>query len=392
MTGPGEALAADSPELADAAHEWKSAYVHIPFCRRRCPYCDFAIVEGAADDELHARYTAAVLSEIDRAADFAPLDAINLGGGTPSLLDPSRTAQIVDALLDRFGANDPEISIEVNPEDWTPGLAEGLRSAGVNRVSIGAQSMHDTVLGALGRLHAAHDVRVVVDGARTAGFRSVGVDLIVGHPAESEAMWRDTVGDVLAMDVDHVSTYTLTVEPGTPLSAAVRAGADAPDGDIQADRYEWFSRRAPGAGIDRYEVSNHARPGHHCRYNLATWAHGEYLGFGMAAHGHRWGRRTRNHRRLDRYLESVEGGASPVLGDEHLDDREQERDRLILGLRLAAGTPIGEFAERFLASDDGNRYTDAGLLTTHDGRVMVTDPMRVDMVARSALSVTLGDC
>lgn len=386
------AVRADAPELADEAHGWKSAYVHIPFCRRRCPYCDFAIVPGEPDPALHERYVSAVLGEIAMAAEFGPLDAINFGGGTPSMLDPRHIATIVAALGDRFGLAGAEISIEVNPEDWSDDLAEGLREAGVDRVSVGAQSLDGVILGALGRLHDADAVSMAVDGARTAGFRSVGIDLILGHPGESEESWARSVERAMSLDVDHVSTYALTVEPGTDLAASVRAGAPAPNDDVQADRYESFMTAAQTRGITRYEVSNHARPGHHCRYNLATWAHGEYLGFGMAAHGHRWGNRTRNHRRLDRYLGAIESGTSPVLGEEHLGRSEQERDRLMLGLRLAAGTPMSSTAERFAASDEGRRFLEAGLVRIEGDRMFVTDPLRADMVARAALSVPVVDC
>lgn len=386
------AIRADDTKLADDAHDWKSAYVHIPFCRRRCPYCDFAIVPGPPDDTLHARYVAAVLAEIDMADAFGPLDAIDFGGGTPSVIDPSHIGAITRRLVDRFGGARPEVSIEVNPEDWSVALADGLRSAGVDRISIGAQSMSAPVLGQLGRLHTADQISTAVEEAKEAGFRSVSVDLILGHPAENDESWAATVAAVLAMDVDHVSTYALTVEPGTPLAAQVSGGAPAPDDDTQADRYEHFVDRATDVGIDRYEVSNHAQPGHHCRYNLSVWAHGEYLGFGMAAHSHRWGRRERNHRRLDRYMEAVDAGDRPVLGRETLDHAAQARDRLMLGLRLAAGTPLTPLAARFVASRDGQLFAEAGLLRITDGRLIVTDPLRADMVARSALSVPMGDC
>ena len=387
-----DALPVDDPGLAEAAQGWKSAYVHIPFCRRRCPYCDFAIVDGVPDADIATRYVEAVLAEIAAADDFAPLDAIAFGGGTPSVLDPRHIASLVDALIERFGGDPAEVSIEVNPEDWNDAVADGLRSAGVDRVSIGAQSMHDRVLGALGRLHAAATVCETVDSARRAGFRSIGVDLIIGHPDESEADWDATVRAALDMDVDHLSTYTLTVEPGTEFAARIRAGDRPPDEDVQADRYERFIDLASAAGISRYEVSNHARPGHHSRYNLSTWAHGEYLGFGMAAHGHRWGRRTRNHRRLDRYLESVEAGESPTLGEELLTGDARERDRLMLGLRLAAGVRMGEVGRRFVASDGGRRMIDAGIMRVVGDRLVVTDPLRTDTVAREALSVPLVDC
>jgi putative oxygen-independent coproporphyrinogen III oxidase len=384
---------ADDPGLADAAHEVKSAYVHIPFCRRRCPYCDFAVVEGVLDDRSHHRYVTAVIAEIDMESPFGPLGAINFGGGTPSAIAPEHIGAIVSHLRDRFGVTDDvEVSIEVNPEDWTASLADGLVEAGVDRVSIGAQSMSDNVLGALGRLHAADQVTHAVHSARSAGFRSVSVDLILGHPAESSDEWARTVGQILSLPIDHVSTYALTVEPGTVFARLMTTPDTAPDDDTQADRYELFTRLARTEGIDRYEVSNHARPGHACRYNLSTWAHGEYIAFGLGAHDHRWGLRSRNHRRLDRYLESVEGGVRPRIGSERLDAAAQQRDRLMLGLRLAAGTPMTDFAERFVASDQALRLIEAGVMAVRDDRVVVLDPLRADMVAREALSVTTADC
>jgi oxygen-independent coproporphyrinogen-3 oxidase len=241
-------------------------------------------------------------------------------------------------------------------------------------------------------MHHASTVDAVVAEARDVGFRSIGIDLIFGHPGESEASWDATVEHALGLDVDHVSTYALTVESGTALSRAVRAGGAAPDDDVQAERYERFEGAAGRNGMTRYEVSNHARRGHACRYNLATWAHGEYLGFGMGAHDHRWGQRGRNHRRLDRYVADVEAGRRPRLGVEVLDTRAQERDRLMLGLRLAAGTPLTETAASFAASRQGARLVDAGLMRIQGDRLILTNPLLADAVAREALSVSVPDC
>lgn len=385
---------ANDPNLADEAHGWKSAYVHIPFCARRCPYCDFAIVDessaGAAD---HQRYVEAVVYEIAMEERFGPLDAVNFGGGTPSRLQPDKLRRILDALEHRFGFVDGvEISLEVNPEDCGPTVAADLAGVGFTRVSIGAQSFDDEILGVLGRSHSAVRIGDVVDSVRAAGFRSVSLDLIYGHAAETDRSWERTIDRALALPIDHISTYALTVEPGTSLSREIIAGAGAPDEDVQADRYELFCERSSEAGFDRYEVSNHARPGHACRYNLSTWAHGEYVGFGLGAHDHRWGTRSRNHRRLDRYLRDVESGIRPRLGRETLDADEQERDRFMLGLRLGSGTPITTLAAAFLASPGGERFLEAGVICVENGRVVVTQPMLTDAVAREALSVSPDDC
>lgn len=386
------AVRADDPTLADAAHGWKSAYVHIPFCRRRCPYCDFAIVDESSSAVDHERYVNAVLAEIAMADDFAVLDAVNLGGGTPSLLTADQIGRMIAALRERFGlARDVEVSMELNPEDWTSEFGEGLAAAGVTRVSIGTQSMDRSMLGVLGRVHEPDLVAEVVAQARPL-FGSLNIDLIFGHAAESATSWEQTVAAALALDVDHISTYALTVEAGTHLAAEVRDGAPEPDPDTQADRYERFLEVAGAAGFDRYEVSNHARPGKACRYNLSTWAHGEYAAFGMAAHGHRWGTRTRNHRRIDRYLEDVEGGRRPLLGSETLDACAQERDRLMLGVRLAAGTPMSRVATAFVASEGGEALLAAGIMEVRSGRLVVTRPLLSDAVAREALSVPVSDC
>lgn len=386
-------LAPNSPALADAAHAWKSAYIHVPFCRRRCPYCDFAIVDESEADVDHRRYFDAIITEIRMEEGIGALAAVNFGGGTPSIVDPPLIGSVVHALRDRFAlVVDAEISIEVNPEDWTDDYAEALAAVGVNRISIGAQSMDDTILGVLGRVHAVDDIERVAVGARSAGMSSVSVDLILGHPNESDASWASTVEATLDLPIDHVSTYSLTVEPGTVLSAMVNAGSPGPDDDVQADRYEFFEGEASAAGFARYEVSNHARTGHACRYNLSTWAHGEYIAFGMAAHDHRWGLRARNHRRLDRYLADVDAGIRPRLGSESLTVPEQERDRLMLGLRLASGTPLSGAGESFSATPEAKRFIEAGVLQVSNNRIVVLDPLLADAVAREALSVSPLDC
>ncbi len=384
----------DSPVLADLAADWKSAYVHIPFCRRRCPYCDFAIVDESSDSPGgYDQYVDALVAEVALESDFGPLDAINFGGGTPSRLRPVQLSRVIRALEDRFGFNEGvEVSLEVNPEDWSDEFGSGLADVGFNRVSVGAQSFDPIVLSALGRLHDPDQIDAAVHGGRSAGIRSISIDLIFGHPAESADSWSKTVQRAMQMGVDHISTYSLTVEAGTELSRSVDLGAAAPDDDVQADRYEVFEESAGSHGFVRYEISNHAQQDHICRYNLATWAHGEYVAFGLGAHDHRWGVRARNHRRLDRYLEAVEARTRPRIGIEHLTPSEQERDRFMVGLRLAAGARLTRTASRFVRSDEGQRFIDAGILRVDNGRVRVLKPMMTDAVIREALSVCAGDC
>lgn len=383
----------DSAVLADLAAEWKSAYVHVPFCRRRCPYCDFAIIDESTDGAVdHEGYVGALVAEIAMESTFGPLDAVNFGGGTPSRLEPAHLGRVIDALADRFGILDgAEISLEVNPEDWTDDFGRGLSDVGFTRVSIGAQSFDPHVLEALGRLHTVDMIEATVRGVRACGVRSVGIDLIFGHPSETGESWVGTIEQAMESGVDHISTYSLTVEPGTELSREITTGAPAPDDDVQADRYHQFEVISREHGFVRYEISNHARTGHVARYNLATWAHGEYVAFGIGAHDHRWGERSRNHRRADRYMEAVASGERPRLATEHLTPCEQERDRLMLGLRLAAGTPMTPTAEGVVASSAGRRFIAAGVVKVQAGRLCVTEPMMTDAVIREALSVSCPD-
>ncbi len=391
-TGPGGAPRADDPALADGAAELRAFYVHIPFCHRVCPYCDFAVVAGR--DDLVERYVAVLVTEIETTAPFdAPIDSIAIGGGTPSRLRPDQLRRIVESIRATHGlAGDAEVSLEANPEDWTPALASDLAAAGFTRVSLGAQSFDPAVLSSLGRAHRPSDSEHAVAAARGAGFRSVNLDLIFGTPGESPASWATSVERALATGVDHLSCYALTVERGTALSRAVAAGAPAPDPDRQADDYETAAAMAAAAGLTRYETSNAAAPGHACRYNLITWAGGEYLGAGNGAHRHRSGVRSWNVRRLERYVEAVESGESPVSGDERLEGWAASQDRMILGLRRTAGVAVGPPTDALLASEWGRRLAEAGVVGVDGGRLRVIRPLLGDEVARAVLAVDGPDC
>ncbi|MEN8114935.1 MAG: radical SAM family heme chaperone HemW [Actinomycetota bacterium] len=384
----------DSVELAEAAHHWRSAYVHIPFCARRCPYCDFAVVaanEPGEDDT--SRYVDALVAEIAMEEAPFPLDAVNVGGGTPTRLSAEELGRIIEVLDRRFGiTRDAEISIEANPEDWDTAYGDALRAIGFNRVSFGVQSFDPVVLEALGRVHDPDEAESAVRAAQESGFRSVNIDLIYGTPSETDASWRASVDRALALEPDHLSAYALTVEGGTALSRAVRDGAPTPDPDVQADRYEHIDSVAGGAGLVRYEVSNWAQPGHACRYNLSTWMMGEFLSFGTGAHDFRHGIRGRNIRRLDAYLGKVERGERPRSGSERLDDFESERERFMVGLRLASGVASGSIGGPFLECFDGRRLLDTGIIRAEAGRVIVNKPLLTDLVSRSVLSVSPGDC
>jgi len=376
-----------TPAEADRFAHSAAAYVHIPFCSAVCPYCDFAVVAG--QDHLAERYVSAVCAEIDRAEPWRQLDAIYFGGGTPSHLAPGLLGRVLEALANNHGiAGGAEISLEANPEDFSIDRARSIRHLGFNRVSFGAQSFDDDVLVALGRRHVAQHIEGSVDNARTAGFDNLSIDLIFGAPEESERSWEDSLERAAAAEPDHISCYALTVESGTPLGRSVRAGAPAPEPDVQADRYETADRRLTAAGLERYEVSNWSRPGHECRYNLTVWAQGEYEAYGNGAHGFRDGRRFRNHRRIDAYMSKIESGESPRSGHEAISEWDAELDRLFVGLRRSVGVAAGSGTETLLATEEGKALASAGVLAENEGRLVVARPLLTDAVHRSVLALT----
>jgi oxygen-independent coproporphyrinogen-3 oxidase len=364
-----------------------AAYVHIPFCSAVCPYCDFAVVAGA--DHKIGRYMDAVVAEISMSRRWRPLDSVYFGGGTPSHVGPAHLERILDALSSHHGLTaGAEISLEANPEDFSPSRATELLAAGFNRVSFGAQSFDDTVLARLGRRHTGDHIEISFSSARSAGFDNVSLDLIFGTPVESDASWETTLMRAVALEPDHVSCYALTVEPGTPLHREVKAGAMAPDPDTQADRYEMAEQVLGAASLSRYEVSNWSRPGRECRYNLTVWAQGEYEAYGNGAHRFVDGVRSHNVRRLDAYIERIEQGERPVSGAEPVRGWEGEIDRLFVGLRRTVGVGPGPGVDALLETAGGDRLRDAGVIEVSGGRLVVRRPLLTDEVHRQVLDLS----
>lgn len=388
---PSSLRSPDSVEVADGAGAVRSLYVHLPFCRRRCPYCDFAVValdEGTPDV---SGYTQALIAEMAMLDEWEPLDAVNLGGGTPSATPLVELELILGAIETRFEiAGGAEVSLEVNPEDVTTETAAGWAALGFNRVSLGVQSFDDDVLRALGRSHTASQATTATRIALDAGFDSVSLDLIFGAPVETTDSWRLSMKQATSLGTQHLSTYALTVELGTELSRQVSAGAPAPDADHQADRYEIACELAAAAGLVRYEVSNFALPGAPARYNLGTWAQGEYEAVGLGAHGHRGGVRYRNVRRLDAYLGAIERGDLPRAGQEQIRDREVVRERLMLGVRRTAGVDVSDVLDVLGRDASFQRLVEAGVAEISGGRLRVLDPLLTDEVSRMVLGLDLG--
>lgn len=313
-------------------------YVHVPFCVSRCDYCAFA----TWTDRFHLvdEYVAACV--VAGRSVPRPATSVFFGGGTPSLLSPAQLESILSALPLAPGA---EVTVECNPETVDRPKLAGYAAAGVNRLSFGVQSMVRHVLDSLGRRHDPASVARAVEAAAAAGFADAySVDLIIGGAGESRDDWRQTLDDVLRLDPvpRHVSAYSLTVEPGTPLALDRRRH---PDPDDQADKYLDAAAILEDAGLHWYEISNWARPGAECRHNQLYWDQGEYIGIGCAAHSHTvstdtgWARRWWNVRTPERYVSAIAAGRTGEAAGEDLDPATRRREALELSLRTAKGVP-----------------------------------------------------
>ena len=360
-------------------------YVHVPFCAARCDYCDFA----TWTDRMHLvdDYVDAVVADLTRRA-LPRSTSVFVGGGTPSLLPPEAMTRILDA-IDK--TSDAEVTVECNPDSIDRTKLAGYADAGVNRVSIGVQSMRAHVLAELGRTHDPDNVARAVDAVRAAGIERLNVDLIYGAPGERIEDWAATLDAALALGPEHVSAYALTVEPGTPLGMAVAAGTRAaPDDDDQATKYELADDVLAAAGYEWYEISNWARPGEECRHNLLYWRGGEYAGIGCAAHGHTRdhgrgsSRRWWNVRTPERYVAGVRAGESVEAADEVLDAEASATEHLVLGLRTRDGIKVD--APRAVAlgvHESLEELADVGLVTLTDDHAVLTRRGRLLAAAES---------
>jgi putative oxygen-independent coproporphyrinogen III oxidase len=347
-------------------------YVHIPFCASRCDYCDFATWTDR--DHLIERYVDACVTDLSRRrAELPAATSVFFGGGTPSLIPGRQLARIIDAIT---RTEDAEVTVECNPDSVDYDKLATYRHAGVDRLSFGVQSMVPHVLSALGRTHDPENVRRAVDLARAAGFRRISVDLIYGTPGESAADWRRSLEGALALGVDHVSAYALTVEPATALGRQVAAGAPAPDDDLQADAYALADTVLGAAGLEWYEVSNWARPGQACRHNELYWTGGDYLAIGCAAHGHTDGERWWNVRTPERYIAAIENGTAAVAGSEILDTDTRAEESFSLALRTRAGAVAADRAAGLvddLVSQQLLERVGRRIVLTRRGRLLASD-------------------
>jgi len=351
-------------------------YLHVPFCRRICPYCDFAVRPG--DVPRRAAYVEALLLEIERSRDtFERIDTIYFGGGTPSMLEPPALARILDAARAAFDVHpDTRIFLEANPEDVDASAVSAWRDLGVNTLSLGVQSLDDAGLEFLGRAHDRSQAEKAVGFAHDAGFETVSIDLIYGRPGQTLEAWGEEMRRALALDPDHVSCYQLTIEPRTRFGALAVRGRLTP---LDVNEQGAFFRLTHGtfreAGFEGYEVSQFASsPEHRSRHNVKYWNHTAYLGLGPSAHSYRGTERWWNLRKEGPWRERLNADDSPVEGRERLDPESLALEAMMVGFRTADGVDPGGILDRFgIDVEASNRDTletmcSLRLLTVEDGR------------------------
>lgn len=369
---------------------WRTAgfglYLHWPFCRAKCPYCDFNSHVASAVD--HGRWLAALRSEIARLAAETgprPLSTIFFGGGTPSLMPPDLVGSLIAAARAAWpSAAEPEITLEANPTSVEAGRFRAYRDAGVNRVSLGLQSLEDVELRRLGRRHDAAEGQAAFRLARDIFPRS-SFDLIYARQHQTPAAWRDELSAALALGPDHLSLYQLTIEEGTPFAARAAAGRlpGLPDDDRAAALYELTQELCAAAGLPAYEISNHARPGAECRHNLIYWRSGDFAAAGPGAHGRLTlaGRRlaTESHRDPARWLAAVETLGSGESGRAALRPGEAAEEYALMGLRLPEGIAPARLSAAGRPVNPGRvaALADLGLVSLSTGRIAVTPPGRL---------------
>lgn len=365
------------PTMHRPAH---ALYLHVPFCRRRCGYCDF--YKELYEPETARRVVAAMRRELAQAAAAGLTSrAIFVGGGTPTVLPP----ELLHGLLGDAGATSlatgpVEFTVEANPATVSDAVAAALVAAGVNRVSLGAQSFTPTELTVLDREHAPADVARTLDTCRRHGLTHFSLDLIFGVPGQTAASWRKSLARAVELGPEHLSCYGLTYEAGTALHQRKIDGDVTPmDHDLEADLYELTIAELTKAGFAHYEISNFARPGRECAHNLVYWHNEPYVGIGPAAAGYVDGVRYRNVADVAEYVAAIEAGRSPRAEEEQLPPDRQMGETMMLGLRLRAGVDRGAFARRFgrdpaeVFADIVATQQDAGTLELTPGAIRLSD-------------------
>lgn len=352
-------------------------YIDFPFCLSRCAFCAFNIQgyrEGLAD-----RYIAALRSEIALHAEGPVgsermITSIYFGGGTPSLSPPDGIGEVLSLVRTKFNvAGDAEVTLEAHPATIDPAKLTAFRAAGINRLSLGAQSFSDAHLEALGRRHTADQARSAFVAARAAGFSNIGIDLIYAISEQSLSDWEETLQVAIDLAPEHLSLYGLSIEEGTLFYKKARAGTLSLPSEAEAILfYQTAQARLPAAGYRQYEISNFARPGFACRHNLLYWDRGEVLGVGLSAHSYLHRERRANTDALPTYFEEVESGKLPIDQIEKVSEEAARRDRIIFGFRKTEGIPESLLKDDPALGETAERLLEAGLLIREKGRIRLT--------------------
>ena len=376
-----------------------SFYIHIPYCIKRCGYCDFntytpgELKLGSAVAEVSEGYIDLMLREIEMAretstAEFVP--TIFVGGGTPTLMEPTDLGRVITKISQLFTLlPDAEITIEANPDSVSESSLRQLREVGFNRISFGMQSAVPHVLAALDRTHDPANVAKAVQWARAAGFAEVSVDLIYGAPGESLGDWQQTLDTALELPITHISAYALIVEAGTKLGSQVKRGEVVmPDDDETAEKYLMADRAFTAAGFEWYELSNWSKPGSASRHNLVYWVGADWWGVGPGAHSHIAGRRWWNVKHPKSYGELINSGSAPLLDQEVLTESEKESERIMLAIRLRDGIALASLSAKQLLRAEP--FRDRGALSAElwaDGSLGLTLEGRLiaDLIVREIL-------
>jgi oxygen-independent coproporphyrinogen-3 oxidase len=361
--------------------ETVSLYLHIPFCHTRCYYCDFNTYAGILP--LREPYVRALLTEIDMAgrmaqhADGTPrrTRTIFFGGGTPSLLTVGQVTRLLDTCRQAFAVDqEAEITLEANPGTLSPEQLPGLRAAGVNRLSLGAQSFDAQLLESLGRIHSPEEIVQALCNARAAGFTSINLDFMFGLPGQTMRHWRETLDRALSLRPEHLSLYSLIIEEGTPFYTWTHEGRITPgDEDLCADMYEYADERLQAEGYENYEISNWALPGHQSQHNLTYWRNLPYLGMGAGAHSFFGRRRFSTVLNPQEYIRLLNRQQRPEAESETIEPAQEMSETAFLGLRTAMGLHLPTFEQRFgvsfthFAGERLRPVEEAGLLEQKEG-------------------------
>ncbi|MCL2761255.1 MAG: radical SAM family heme chaperone HemW [Desulfuromonadales bacterium] len=360
-----------------------SIYIHIPFCLKKCSYCDFnSVVASEVDIESYIHLVTEEMRQYHELIPLTRAKTLYFGGGTPSLLSQTQVLKIIEAARTFYClTDDAEITLEVNPGTITRDSLKGYKEAGVNRLSIGVQSLDDGILEFLGRLHKADDGKKAVDYAYKAGFNNIGVDLIHSIPGQFLKNWEKTLEEAVNLGVPHISAYSLTVEPGTPLDASVDTGmVTLLDDDLSADMFELTEEVLERAGFEHYEISNFCKSGYSSKHNRVYWTRGNYLGFGAGGHSFLditgYGARWENLQDIVKYKESVIKTDRPQIFP--VSEKNAMGEFFFLGLRLLSGVNLDRFRERFntgaetLFGSAMDKFYSLGLLQKQGANIKLT--------------------